>query len=103
MIAMDILIICNDGGEVKTVSFSELTAWADQHYDDRGRTSLVALHLEEALNAILDRRSINTALAAAAPDLLAALKRAYEDFSFDMSEEQLSLIETAISKAEGFL
>ena len=55
---MDILVIYNDGGEMKTVTAAELKAWADAHYDDRGRTSPLMDILEEGLNAVLDRRAI---------------------------------------------
>lgn len=56
---MDIIVICNDGGEMKTVTAAELKAWADAHYDERGRTSLLMEILDEGLNAILDRRAID--------------------------------------------
>lgn len=56
---MDFVIICNDGGEMKTITAKELETWAAQDYDEQGRTSIVHLDLDRAMNAILDRRAID--------------------------------------------
>ena len=56
---MNILIVCDDGGEMKTVSLAELQAWADGQVNSHGNSSLLVDELDEALNAILDRRAFD--------------------------------------------
>lgn len=56
--AFTFMIVVEDAGELKPVSQQELIDWAANTYDGRGRTSLLALELVDALNTILDMRAI---------------------------------------------
>lgn len=53
---MNFVIIVDDSGELKTVTLAELQKWAETEINSNGNASLLPVELDEALNAILDRR-----------------------------------------------
>jgi len=56
--ALHFILIVNDGGELKTVTSTELDAWAAEQRDDAGRTSGLSDEIDVALNYILDARAV---------------------------------------------
>lgn len=55
---LNFVVIVNDGGELETVTSTELDTWANDYRDERGRTSPLSEQMDEALNQILNARAI---------------------------------------------